>query len=157
MRDVFSFLQEDSLSSAFSDPFSDPFAAPEDEPAPKLCTVEPAEPSFSFSPETDPVQPSSSPASPDCEDPASENFWVDVCKPLQGTSQVIDLLSNPEHNTYYNGSHIWEAIYNENCVQVVEGQCYEEKVLYRLLSGLHSSTSISVARNFYPPSKKKNR
>ncbi|GMI06458.1 hypothetical protein TrVE_jg1428 [Triparma verrucosa] len=149
--------EEDSLSSAFSDPFSDPFAAPEDEPAPKLCTVEPAEPSFSFSPETDPVQPSSSPASSDCEDPASENFWVDVCKPLQGTSQVIDLLSNPEHNTYYNGSHIWEAIYNENCVQVVEGQCYEEKVLYRLLSGLHSSTSISVARNFYPPSKKKNR
>jgi hypothetical protein len=31
----------------------------------------------------------------------------------------------------------------------------EERVLYRLLSGLHSSTTISISKHYYPPSKKK--
>jgi len=35
--------------------------------------------------------------------------------------------------------------------------CYEERVLYRLLSGLHTSTTLSIAKNYYPPSKKKGR
>merc|ERR1712194_105838 len=35
--------------------------------------------------------------------------------------------------------------------------CYEERVLYRLLSGLHTSTTLSIATNYYPPSKRKNR
>lgn len=34
--------------------------------------------------------------------------------------------------------------------------CYEEKVLYRLLSAWHASTTISIARYFYPPSAKSN-
>jgi hypothetical protein len=33
----------------------------------------------------------------------------------------------------------------------------EERVLYRLLSGLHTSTTISIAMNYYPPSVRKNR
>ena len=56
---------------------------------------------------------------------------------------------------YYNGSHIWAAIYDENCASNND-MCYEEQVFYKLLSGLHTSTTISIAKNFYPPSKRKN-
>jgi Endoplasmic Reticulum Oxidoreductin 1 (ERO1) len=34
-------------------------------------------------------------------------------------------------------------------------KCLDERVLYRLLSGLHSSTTISIAKQYSPPSKKK--
>lgn len=102
-----------------------------------------------------------------------DTFWNDMCRHLQdddnddeintyGSSNknVINLLLNPERNTGYNGTHIWRAIYEENCI-AVDGDdshmCFEERVLYRLLSGLHTSTTISIAMNYYPPSKRKNR
>ncbi len=90
-----------------------------------------------------------------------DSFWKDMCSSIgtgDGTA-VINLALNPERNTFYNGTHIWKAIYEENCV--VDGsdelQCFEERVLYRLLSGLHTSTTLSIAMNYYAPSKRKNR
>jgi flavocytochrome c len=72
------------------------------------------------------------------------------------TKAPINLLLNPERNTGYNGTHIWKAIYEENCLAAGD-MCLEERVLYRLLSGLHSSTTLSIAYHYYPPSKSKNR
>ena len=88
-----------------------------------------------------------------------DTFWMDMCSKIlhDGTgAQLVDLRSNPERNTGYNGTHIWKAIYEENCI-VDDDMCLEERVLYRLLSGLHTSTTLSIAKNYYPPSKRKNR
>eukprot|EP00956_Cyclotella_meneghiniana_P000866 scaffold1005_cov70-Cyclotella_meneghiniana.AAC.1 len=104
---------------------------------------------------------------PPCDDEAVGNlpktFWLDVCSQIktgEGMS-IVNLQANPERNTGYNGTHIWNAIYQENCLAVDgvtnEPMCYEERVLYRLLSGLHTSTTLSIAKNYYPPSKKKGR
>jgi len=87
-----------------------------------------------------------------------DTFWMDMCSNIhkgEGT-KLVNLALNPERNTYYNGTHIWKAIYEENCITTDES-CLEERVLYRLLSGMHTSTTISIARNYYPPSKRKNR
>ena len=92
-----------------------------------------------------------------------ETFWLDTCSKIKAGDglRVVNLQLNPERNTGYNGTHIWTAIYEENCL-AVDGStsapmCYEERVLYRLLSGLHTSTTLSIAKNYYPPSKKKGR
>lgn len=89
-----------------------------------------------------------------------DEFWMDMCSSniLKGT-KVVNLVLNPERNTGYNGTHIWNAMYEENCVtpQKEENMCYEERVLYRLLSGLHTSTTLSIAKHYFPPSKRKNR
>ena len=64
------------------------------------------------------------------------------------TSQVVNLTFNPERNTGYNGTHIWNAIYQENCIaNEVADMCYVKRLLYRLLSGLHTSTTLSIAKN----------
>jgi len=87
-----------------------------------------------------------------------DTFWMDMCNSIQkgeGT-KIVNLALNPERNTYYNGTHIWNAIYNENCINSHDS-CLEERVLYRLLSGMHTSTTLSIARNYYPPSKRHNR
>eukprot|EP00536_Pseudo-nitzschia_multiseries_P013539 jgi/Psemu1/211981/e_gw1.585.28.1 len=73
----------------------------------------------------------------------------------EGT-KIVNLSLNPERNTYYNGTHIWKAIYDENCI-TTNDSCLEERVLYRLLSGMHTSTTLSIARNYYPPSKRTGR
>eukprot|EP00531_Pseudo-nitzschia_arenysensis_P017151 CAMPEP_0116122814 /NCGR_PEP_ID=MMETSP0329-20121206/4414_1 /TAXON_ID=697910 /ORGANISM="Pseudo-nitzschia arenysensis, Strain B593" /LENGTH=1127 /DNA_ID=CAMNT_0003616685 /DNA_START=306 /DNA_END=3689 /DNA_ORIENTATION=- len=87
-----------------------------------------------------------------------DTFWMDMCSNIQqgeGT-KLVNLALNPERNTYYNGTHIWNAIYEENCITTADS-CLEERVLYRLLSGMHTSTTLSIARNYYPPSKRQNR
>jgi flavocytochrome c len=89
-------------------------------------------------------------------------FWEDMCSSIgQGDgSAMINLALNPERNTGYNGTHIWRAIYEENCSvdpTATTDMCLEERVLYRLLSGLHTSTTVAIANNYYPPSKKKGR
>eukprot|EP00930_Biecheleria_cincta_P084104 TRINITY_DN73595_c0_g1_i1.p1 TRINITY_DN73595_c0_g1~~TRINITY_DN73595_c0_g1_i1.p1 ORF type:complete len:1181 (+),score=280.85 TRINITY_DN73595_c0_g1_i1:35-3544(+) len=95
-------------------------------------------------------------------------YWVDMCSGDSAKGLVLEdvnLIKNPERNTGYNGSHIWQAMYNENCFEVGnllprgrfgkdESMCYEERVLYRLLSGWHASTTISIVKNFYAPGTK---
>lgn len=116
---------------------------------------------FSWSQQTDPVVIESQQEAADCdtdEQLLRDTFWVDMCKHIQTgeTRQVVNLQLNPERNTGYNGTHIWNAIYQENCIAQNE-MCYEERVLYRLLSGLHTSTTLSIATNYYAPSKRKGR
>ena len=104
----------------------------------------------------------------DCDDETVEgrlpdSFWLDMCAHIQEGDglKMVDLSLNPERNTGYNGTHIWRAIYEENCIDLNGEQsqpmCYEERVMYRLLSGLHASTTLSIAKNYYPPNKRKGR
>lgn len=56
--------------------------------------------------------------------------------------------TNIESFTNYNGSMIWKLIYEENCFKgkIFEEMCYEEKVLYNVISGLHTSISTHLSR-----------
>ena len=96
-----------------------------------------------------------------CDNPLVPDFWLDMCSSIPtNASEYVNLQLNPERWTGYNGSHVWDAIYNENCFAKMGGldeMCYEERVLYRLLSGMHASTNIHISVAFYPPSKAKNR
>lgn len=118
---------------------------------------EPQRETFEWNQQTDMViQENDTPCDDDENLPAT--FWMDMCSNIKegkGT-QLVNLALNPERNTGYNGTHIWKAIYEENCI-TTQDACLEERVLYRLLSGLHTSTTISIAKNYYPPSKRKNR
>eukprot|EP01125_Pyxidicula_operculata_P001058 TRINITY_DN1093_c2_g1_i1.p1 TRINITY_DN1093_c2_g1~~TRINITY_DN1093_c2_g1_i1.p1 ORF type:complete len:1151 (-),score=306.48 TRINITY_DN1093_c2_g1_i1:55-3507(-) len=93
-------------------------------------------------------------SAPSCEENLP-TFWLDICSniPIEG-SKPINLQKNPERWTGYNGSKIWGAIYEENCFSRagdIEHMCYEERVLYRLLSGMHSSINIHISTSYYPP------
>ncbi|KAM3291769.1 hypothetical protein P3S67_020058 [Capsicum chacoense] len=69
----------------------------------------------------------------------------------------VNLLLNLEHYTGYTGPssrRIWDAVYSENFPKFdskilsidASGEIYQEKkVLYKLISGLHSSISIHIA------------
>jgi ERO1-like protein alpha len=67
-------------------------------------------------------------------------------------ASYVNLIDNPESNTGYAGDEprrIWDAIYRENCFHVmstdrVSDMCLEERVFYRLISGLHTSITAHV-------------
>ena len=69
----------------------------------------------------------------------------------------LDLTKNPERFTGYGGynaTRIWHAIYMENCFHTSADQgCFEERVFFRLISGLHGSTSCHIAENFFKDGK----
>ena len=76
----------------------------------------------------------------DCSNEELPTFWMDMCSHIStNSSDYVNLQLNPERYTGYNGSHVWDAIYKENCLVRTGGHddsmCYEERVLYRLLSG----------------------
>ena len=102
----------------------------------------------------------------DCTDADLPEFWMDMCgydAPLPGSNkddiaelEYVNLQLNPERWTGYNGSHVWSAIYEENCLKSsgsVDDMCYEERVLYRLLSGMHASVNIHIALKAKTPKK----
>jgi len=66
----------------------------------------------------------------------------------------LNLQRNPERYTGYGGfnsTRIWNAIYHENCFPgTVDTQCFEERVFYRLISGLHGSTTTHICKYFTP-------
>eukprot|EP00038_Savillea_parva_P021364 m.34421 g.34421 ORF g.34421 m.34421 type:complete len:1215 (+) comp5137_c0_seq2:283-3927(+) len=121
-------------------------------------------PKFTFHSTTDPVDRQTAVGTPDfshtgpgadCEVP---EFWLDMCSDLSSSTSTaghLDLRRNPERWTGYNGSKIWAAIYEENCFSKggVSDMCYEERVLYRMLSGMHASINIHIALNYFPPSR----
>lgn len=117
---------------------------------------------FSWKQQTDMVvQEDEPPCDSDDRSGLPDTFWMDMCSHLRGqengtNAKLVNLALNPEHNTGYNGTHIWKAIYEENCISTSDA-CLEERVLYRLLSGLHTSTTLSIAKKYYPPSKRKGR
>ncbi len=81
------------------------------------------------------------------------NMWaytqLDSCNPR---SSYVDLRENVESNTGYAGDEprmIWNAIYNENCFQALSNSdpslmCSEERLFYRLISGMHTEISVHV-------------
>lgn len=92
-----------------------------------------------------------------CNDTSLPEFWLDMCNNIPtDVSEYVNLAKNPERWTGYNGSHVWNAIYEENCFEKLgslDEMCYEERVLYRLLSGMHASTNIHISLEYFPPSK----
>lgn len=65
----------------------------------------------------------------------------------------VNLLLNPETNTGYVGreaNRVWESVYKENCFKGnLEEMCLEQRVFFRLISGLHTSISMHIIHNFY--------
>eukprot|EP01127_Copromyxa_protea_P017657 TRINITY_DN5414_c0_g4_i1.p1 TRINITY_DN5414_c0_g4~~TRINITY_DN5414_c0_g4_i1.p1 ORF type:complete len:1142 (-),score=252.37 TRINITY_DN5414_c0_g4_i1:82-3507(-) len=90
----------------------------------------------------------------DCEDEDehSPTFWLNLCDRDDGKGEYINLQLNPERNTGYNGTKLWKAIYEENCfirTGTLHDLCYEERVLYRLLSGMHTSIDIHISLAYF--------
>jgi ERO1-like protein alpha len=87
----------------------------------------------------------------------SANVWT---SPTDSDDNMvyINLLENPERFTGYSGyqaERIWQAIYQENCFLPPSGQekeltgmCLEERVYYRLISGLQSSINTHIALRY---------
>lgn len=86
--------------------------------------------------------------------------WVEVDNPWTQDDETdnsemtyVNLLLNPERYTGYTGPsarRIWDAIYSENCPEDSTGEiCQEKRILYKLISGLHSSISIHIAADYH--------
>ncbi|KAJ6966798.1 hypothetical protein NC652_004376 [Populus alba x Populus x berolinensis] len=82
----------------------------------------------------------------------TDNPWTNDDETDNGELTYVNLLLNPERYTGYAGSsasRIWDAVYSENCPKYASGEiCQEKKVLYKLISGLHSSISIHIAADY---------
>ncbi|KAK9132572.1 hypothetical protein Scep_012100 [Stephania cephalantha] len=85
--------------------------------------------------------------------------WVEIDNPWTNDDETdnaemtyVNLQLNPERYTGYVGlsaRRIWDAIYTENCPKYPSGEfCQEKRVLYKLISGLHSSISIHIAADY---------
>ncbi|KAG0474023.1 hypothetical protein HPP92_015880 [Vanilla planifolia] len=85
--------------------------------------------------------------------------WVEIDNPWTQDDETdnaemtyVNLQLNPERYTGYVGPsarRIWEAIYTENCPKYPAGEvCPEKRVLYKLISGLHSSISVHIASDY---------
>ncbi|XP_071697111.1 endoplasmic reticulum oxidoreductin-1-like [Rutidosis leptorrhynchoides] len=92
-------------------------------------------------------------------DAKSFKGWVEIDNPWTHDDETdndemtyVNLQLNPEQYTGYTGPsarRIWDAIYSENCPRYAYGEtCQEKKVLYKLISGLHSSISIHIAADY---------
>lgn len=82
----------------------------------------------------------------------TDNPWTIDDETDNGEMTYVNLLLNPERYTGYTGPsarRIWDAVYTENCPKYSSGEiCQEKKVLYKLISGLHSSISIHIAADY---------
>lgn len=82
----------------------------------------------------------------------TDNPWTHDDETDNGEMTYVNLQLNPERYTGYVGPlarRIWDAIYSENCPQYSSGEiCQEKKVLYKLISGLHSSISVHIAADY---------
>jgi ERO1-like protein alpha len=72
------------------------------------------------------------------------NIWK--LDQINDNSIYVDLHEDKEEFTGYQGRGIWEVIYKENCKKFYD-MCTNNKLLYRLISGLH--TSVSTHLSFY--------
>ncbi|CAI9303897.1 unnamed protein product [Lactuca saligna] len=84
--------------------------------------------------------------------PEVDNPWTNDDETDNNEMTYVNLQLNPERYTGYTGPsarRIWDAIYSENCPKYSSGEsCQEKKVLYKLISGLHSSISIHIAADY---------
>ncbi|XP_044256756.1 ero1-like protein isoform X1 [Tribolium madens] len=94
-------------------------------------------------------------------DDAQDNFCV--LEDNDSESEYVDLLLNPERFTGYKGKsahRIWNSIYMENCFtstrndnpyiqsSKLNNMCLEERVFYRVISGLHASINIHLCAQY---------
>ncbi|XP_021294144.1 endoplasmic reticulum oxidoreductin-1-like [Herrania umbratica] len=82
----------------------------------------------------------------------TDNPWTHDDETDNSEMTYVNLQLNPERYTGYTGPsarRIWDAVYSENCPKYPsEESCQEEKILYKLISGLHSSISIHIASDY---------
>lgn len=82
----------------------------------------------------------------------TDNPWTYDDETDNGEMTYVNLQLNPERYTGYDGpsaGRIWDAVYSENCPKYSSGEmCQEKKVLYKLISGLHSSISVHIAADY---------
>ena len=144
---------EDILTQTSSKSSSNPFGSPlaeDSKDKPTACSIETNRgKTLPWGPSSSPVVQSSfveENVSEGCKDSTLPEFWLDLCPRTDFTkdSDYVDLTENPEQYTGYNGTRLWDAIYQENCFSrqleagrnpVMGEMCYEERVLYRLFSG----------------------
>lgn len=91
--------------------------------------------------------------------PSKPDDWIAEDAP-DAELLYVDLLKNPERYTGFSGKQahrIWSAIYDENCMSVssnckdgvcAPGTCKEERVFYRLISGVHTSITMHIAADY---------
>lgn len=65
----------------------------------------------------------------------------------------INLVDNPERFTGYKGEHahrVWNAIYSQQCFSNLNDTdtCQEQRIFYRLISGMHASISAHIANEY---------
>ncbi|XP_065878064.1 endoplasmic reticulum oxidoreductin-1-like [Euphorbia lathyris] len=81
-----------------------------------------------------------------------DNPWTNDDETDNAEMTYVNLQLNPERFTGYIGPsarRIWDAVYSENCPKYPSGElCEEERILYKLISGLHSSISIHIAADY---------
>ncbi|KAJ7968974.1 Endoplasmic reticulum oxidoreductin-1 [Quillaja saponaria] len=81
-----------------------------------------------------------------------DNPWTNDDETDNAEMTYVNLQLNPERYTGYTGPsarRIWDAVYSENCPKYPSGEsCQEERILYKLISGLHSSISIHIAADY---------
>jgi ERO1-like protein alpha len=62
-------------------------------------------------------------------------------------SIYVDLLGDREEYTGYQGQKIWNELYQDNCLKVA-GDCDGSDLMYRMISGMHSSVSSHLSEYF---------
>ncbi|GAU23915.1 hypothetical protein TSUD_181040 [Trifolium subterraneum] len=81
-----------------------------------------------------------------------DNPWTTDDETDNGEMTYVNLQLNPERYTGYTGPsarRIWDAVYSENCPKYLQQvSCQDEKILYKLISGLHSSISVHIAADY---------
>ncbi|KAK6154848.1 hypothetical protein DH2020_009096 [Rehmannia glutinosa] len=81
-----------------------------------------------------------------------DNPWTNDDETDNAEMTYVNLQLNPERYTGYTGPsarRIWDAIYLENCQKLDPSEeCQEKRILYKLISGLHSSISIHIAADY---------
>ncbi|XP_004511502.1 endoplasmic reticulum oxidoreductin-2-like isoform X2 [Cicer arietinum] len=84
--------------------------------------------------------------------PEIDNPWTNDDETDNDEMTYVNLQLNPERYTGYTGPsarRIWDAVYSENCPKYLSQEsCQEEKILYKLISGLHSSISVHIAADY---------
>lgn len=80
--------------------------------------------------------------------PAEPSDWIVGEDDENGI--YVDLVKNVEAFTGYQGQKIWDMIYNENCFKSkillkIDDQCMEERLLFKAVSGMHSSVSSHLS------------
>ena len=85
------------------------------------------------------------------------NQWIIESEIDNQNGVFVDLLKNPETWTGYQGQKIWKAIYMENCFynENIEDLCLEEKMFYKIISGLHSNINLHISQNYLDINKEK--